>query len=375
MSGFRLHSPTAISSPIHGNAWHSVPSDQQSKTSERSEGTIQRASKYRPSPSSPGSARSLGSNSCARLHDENGNLVARRNTSHPSLRDSPYSTNSSLIRWTSKQASHRSSWGTDIPPPPHKQKISSLLAESGPLEDIDLDAGYGESLYSRHESARDADDNADRGLSFDIMKQEKLSTPRLPSNASREDEAPRPFNIATEQPSKPENPLKRLIDTLRPQGPRRRHSLTVRKERWTLDDFDEARPNEVDLPQCRRLNGHQKASSWSSSGIRHAIKSATVRLQSKMDRPHSPIFSPSHFLRSNRSSRITNTASRASMDGDQVAARLEKKFARARAVQRRRILEELISSEESYVADLKVLLHVSDSYDFELRPVITDGIC
>lgn len=46
------------------------------------------------------------------------------------------------------------------------------------------------------------------------------------------------------------------------------------------------------------------------------------------------------------------------MDGEQVVARVEEKIARARAVQRRRILEELITSEESYVADLKVLLHV-----------------
>ena len=46
------------------------------------------------------------------------------------------------------------------------------------------------------------------------------------------------------------------------------------------------------------------------------------------------------------------------MEGDQVAARVVEHAARGRAVQRRRILEELVSSEESYVADLKVLLHV-----------------
>ena len=46
------------------------------------------------------------------------------------------------------------------------------------------------------------------------------------------------------------------------------------------------------------------------------------------------------------------------MEGDQVAARVVEHAARGRAVQRHRILEELVSSEESYVADLKVLLHV-----------------
>lgn len=63
-------------------------------------------------------------------------------------------------------------------------------------------------------------------------------------------------------------------------------------------------------------------------------------------------------MRSNRGSRISNAASRASVDGDQGTARAAVHAAKDRAVQRRRILEELISSEESYVADLKVLLHV-----------------
>lgn len=369
MSGFRLHSPTAISPFIQQNEWHSVPSDQQSKTSERSVGTVQRAPNYR---HAPGSARSLGSNSSARLQVGNENLVARRNASYSSLSVSPYATNSSPTKRKPKQGSHRSSWGNDIPPPSHERRVSSLLAEVGPLENIDLNAGCGESLYSRHNSARDADDNADRGLSFDIRKQETLSTPTLPSNASREETGPRLFHIASEHPFKSENPLRRLIDTLRPQGPKRRHSLTVRKERWTLDDFEEAKPTKLDLPQSKRLNGHQKASSWSSSGIRNAIKSATVRLQSKIDRPYSPILSRSHILRSNRGSRITNTASRVSMDGDQVTARVEEKAARDRAVKRRRILEELISSEESYVADLKVLLHVGGHYDSTLGSAIAD---
>ena len=360
MFGFRLHTPTAISPSVQGNAWDSVASDQRSKTSENSVGTIQRHSNFR---LSPGSAHSLGSTPSARLRAGNENLVARRNALRSSLNFSPYQTNSSPMTRTSKQDLHRSSWGNDIPLLTQKQMVSSLLAEAGPMEDIDLNAGCGESLYSVHESARDSDDNADRGLLFDTMKQEKLSTSRLPSNTSREETGPRSFNVATEHPFKSENPLKTLIHTLRPQGPKRRHSLTVRKERWTLDDFDEVEPIEMGLPQSKRLKGHQKASSWSSYGIRNAIKSATVRLQSKIDRPHSPIFSRSHILRSNKSSRITNTASRASMDNDQAAAIAEGKAAWDRAVKRRRILEELISSEESYVADLKVLLHVGGPYD------------
>ena len=371
MSGSRLHTPTKISPSTQGNAWQNLPSDQQSKLSERSAGTIQRASHYRPS---SGSGRSLGSNSSACLQSGNENLAARRNTSHSSLKNSPYTTSSPLVWRKAKQASHRSSRENDIPPAPNEQRVSSLLAEAGPLEDIDLNAGCGESLYSKHEFWQDADNDVGRGLSFDIRKQETLSIPRLPSNLSQELTSPRLFNVAIEHPVKTENPVKRLISTLRTQGPKRRHSLTARKERWVLDDFDEAQSSTIDLMQSRRLNGHQKASSWASSGIRNAIKSATVRLHSATSRPHSPIFTRARFLKSNRDSRVSNATGQVSMDGDLVSARLIEHAAQERAVQRRRIVEELVSSEESYVADLKVLLHVGDPYNPRLGFSMADTI-
>ena len=369
MSGFRLHTPTKITPSTQGNAWQTLPSDHQSKISEQSADTVRRASLYRPS---SGSVRSLGSSSSARLQSGNENLGARRNTSHSSLKISSYTTSSPLVWRKAKQVSHRSSWENDIPPAPNEQRVSSLLAETGPLEDIDLNAGCGESLYSKHEFWQDADNNVGRGLSFDTRKQETLSIPRLPSSRSQELTSPRPFNIAIDNPVKTENPVKRLISTLRTQGPKRRHSLTARKERWVLDDFDEAKANTTDLMQSRRLNGHQKASSWASSGIRNAIKSATGRLHSATSRPHSPIFTRARFLKSNRGSRVSNATGQVSMDGDLVSARLIEHAAKERAVQRRRIVEELVSSEESYVADLKVLLHVGDHYNPRLGCSMAD---
>ena len=368
MSEIRLHAPTAITPSIQGNPWQTLPSDQQSKVSDRSVGTIQRASHFRPS---SGSAPSLGSNSSACLRSGNENLAAKRNASYSSLKFSPYMTTSPLVRPKSKQASHRSSRENDIPLASYEQKVSNLLAEAGPLEDIDLNASCGGSPYNRHEVWQDSDSNAARGLSFDIRKQETLSIPRSPNSASQESASPRLFNVAIEHP-KTENPVKRLMGTLRTQGPRRRHSLTVRKERWVLDDFDEAKSTELDLLQRKRLSGHQKASSWASSGIRNAIKSATVKMHSATNRPHSPILARARRLKSNRGSRVSNATSRVSMDGDQVAARLIEQAARQRAVQRRQIVEELISSEESYVADLKVLLHVSSPHNSRLGFKIAD---
>ena len=357
MSTFEFHTPLAKSPSIQKNALYSVSSDQQSQSPKRSVSTIQRAHSYRPS----GSARSLGSSSQAGRRIGNENLALRRDASHSSILFSSYPTDSSSARRTSKPASHKSSWESDVPTAPHEQWVSSLPVKAGPFEDIDLNAGCGEDLSRRNKLGHDGDSIEGRGLSFDVRKQETLSTPKSTSIASREVVGLRSFNIASEHTYKGENPVKRLVGNLRAQGPKRRHSLTVRKERWILDDFDEIKPTKVDLPQSRRFNGHQKASSWASSGIRNAIKSATHRLQSATNRSHSPVFSRARLLRTNGGSRMSNATSRLSMDSDQVAA-LED-AAMDRAVQRRRVLEELVSSEESYVADLKILLHVGGSRD------------
>lgn len=58
---------------------------------------------------------------------------------------------------------------------------------------------------------------------------------------------------------------------------------------------------------------------------------------------------------------------RASVDDGQSSAQVHDQAALQRALQRRRVLEELIISEESYVADLKVLLHVRALSDDDQR--------
>lgn len=48
------------------------------------------------------------------------------------------------------------------------------------------------------------------------------------------------------------------------------------------------------------------------------------------------------------------------MDSSSGSSEFPDKAARDRAVQRRKILEELVDSEEGYVNDLKILANVSD---------------
>lgn len=58
---------------------------------------------------------------------------------------------------------------------------------------------------------------------------------------------------------------------------------------------------------------------------------------------------------------MSDGVNRASMDSNHGSAQIIDEAAWGRAVQRRQTLEELVSSEESYIADLKVLINVGSS--------------
>lgn len=361
---------SALSPFMQQSAWPRLPSDQQSKDSEVSSKTIQRPSSCKPS---HGSARSLGSSTSNKFCAGNENKVASRRTSHCSLPLATTSINFSLLQRTTKEASPKQSWENDVPLPYDAHGWSSPLPDVRLLEDIDLHAESGaDRKYSGYDIESDHVDKADYGSSLDIKKRPSIFIPRLPRNTSGEETEPRPFVVATDHPFKTETNLKNWISTLRPQGPKRKGSLKVRKERWTLDDFDEEKPVELGLPQRRQLNGHQKASSWSSSGLLTALKSATVRHGAPKTKPQTAISPRSHFKGSNRSSIASDAAHRASIGSGQASSRQLDHAAWDRAVQRRKILEELVSSEESYVADLKVLLHVGSPNDLVQEVRATD---
>ncbi|KAK3173729.1 hypothetical protein OEA41_007061 [Lepraria neglecta] len=326
--------------------------DQQSRESDASFITAQRTSSLRPSsPCSHGSP----SSSVLRLRVEN--LPPARNTSQSSLSIVSSSSNVILKRRVSSQTSLKSNWGNQIPPPTHLLSPSHFLFDAGPLEDIDLNAG---STHNTHDSSSDSDHDpeqaTDRELSFDIKEGETLST--VTSNASQKAGAARTNHIASDRPVKADHTFRRLANAF---GPKRAKSLTLRKERWILDDLDELKPARLDLPKQRQGKGHQKASSWAPFGFVTTARRATVNAGAASEEHWVHQKSKSRFLRSNRSSRLSNVVNNRSVDGGQETIQSLDLASWDRAVQRRKIVEELISSEESYIADLKVLLHVSDT--------------
>lgn len=124
---------------------------------------------------------------------------------------------------------------------------------------------------------------------------------------------------------------------------------------WQLLD-----PEDTDLAALSRKRGHRNSSSGSSFGFVTAVRSASVSLASVSVVTRSRRNTRSHCLsRTDRSSRASISGPRISEDSANVdrpmltdAATVE------RSLQRRRILEELISTEEGYIGDIRFLINV-----------------
>lgn len=125
---------------------------------------------------------------------------------------------------------------------------------------------------------------------------------------------------------------------------------------WKLLD-----PEDRDCAALSRKPGHRNSSSGSSFGFVSAVRSASVSLASVS----AVTRSRRNTTRSHCHSR-TDRSSRASMSGPRISedsVSLERpKFVDAaameRSLQRRRILEELINTEEGYIGDIRFLINV-----------------
>ena len=254
-------------------------------------------------------------------------------------------------RKPSLRVSHKSSWGTDILLPPRPGDNTSLEPEAGDLEDIDLETGCGTSEVIGGAHVEDALGYSHyQRLSFALEKEDILVD-------TSEDELPR-YEVDTDDKA---HPFRRWMSTLHRKNVKRRISLKRRDERWPLDDFDENPSGNVILTPSTGRRGHQKSSSWSSSGFVTAVKSASVSLATMSVAPPSRRTRRSTLIRSSkRSSRHSSGFNRSSIEDRPLSLQVIDEAALLRAIQRRSILEELVSSEESYVADLKVLVNVSD---------------
>ena len=316
--------------------------------------TIHHTHNRKPSASTKGSFGSVASRP---LRVANENVLPSRTTSLSTLHFLEGSIRLPPPKDASRHISRQSSTDVDnqVPHPPgNTLALGSVI---GHLEDIDLNVGCGEaSQRSVSDSELDCWQTAGHGHSFEIEEHETLSTKKLPPTAAQEELSGRPSIVVTDTTS---HPIRRLLSTIRHRHSKRKRSLSVRKERWSLDDFDEDQPAEVFRSQHFRPSGHKKTTSWASSGFVNAVKSATTNLGtlSTSQSQRTGRFAP--LRNSKRSSKLSQATNWEPVNGNQEPAAMVDEAAWDRAVQRRRTLEELVSSEESYIADLKVLKNVN----------------
>lgn len=303
-----------------------------------------------------GSAGSQGPYNLGPLRVRNANMSPRSTSlSTVDLTESPRK--ASVTRKASKQLSHRFVRGNDNLSPPRHGGTSASRFEAGPLEHVSLDAENNEGT-----GGDDAEHTSERDLSFEATQAEMISTRDYLAELKPAGEHRKPFVVITDTTTHKSHPFRRWMTTLRRKNSRRQGTLTPRLERWSLDDFDDVKPSKLALPRNQDTTRHKKSSSWSSSGFVTAVQSATASLGPLSIAPHSRKTRRSGLLRSSyMSSRISDGVHRASIDSSQGSAQVIDEAAWGRAVQRRRTLEELVSSEESYIADLKVLINVGSS--------------
>jgi hypothetical protein len=107
----------------------------------------------------------------------------------------------------------------------------------------------------------------------------------------------------------------------------------------------------------------RKSASGSSLGFVTAVRSASISLASFSVAARSRnLGRSSKYQKTDRSSRTSNVGPRASEDSAYIARGIVNDAAVTnRSIRRRRVLEEIISTEESYVADIRFLMNVSST--------------
>ena len=186
-----------------------------------------------------------------------------------------------------------------------------------------------------------------------------LAEEQLPLHTTEEPEytAVSLHNIVEPPTNEPETspPLPRVrrwISTLRRRKREAPPTTTPRSQRWQLDDFDRRAASPI-----KRITSHHKHShsTGSSMGFVTAVKSATATLASVSVATVSGRY-PKWRRGHQRSSIISGSDPRPSIDSQRS---MLDEAAKQRSRKRRAKLEELIRTEENYVADLKSLSNVS----------------
>lgn len=252
-------------------------------------------------------------------------------------------------RRSSVHTSRKTSWGTPIPPP--SNTLCYSVDKSEALEAVELDSEKDASVM--HTAASAWNNLNALGLSF---SPEPSQIPLNPQNHrfSLDDN-----EITDRQKSviAPNGHFDKWMRALHRRAISRRKTITEPIDRPLALEMTSFLSND----KASIRSHHKKSSSSSSLGFVTAVKSASISLASFSIAPRSRRTGASS-RHQNRSSKASNAGGRFSEDSAYIPGRaVIDEAVMNRSIQRRKILEEIISTEESYVADIKFLMNVSMS--------------
>lgn len=244
--------------------------------------------------------------------------------------------------------SQETSWETHIPP---GLKIGISDKQEDIFNDIDLHKSSMESDSSRNEHPWDTMENiTNLGLSFneniDNGNQKTFERFSLDDTA---DSGTKSF-----EPKKPFNKWTKNIEW---HAMHRRKTISCDRSISTKNkDFFES-------PGTQRRSAHKKSSSGSSFSFVSAVKSASISLASISAAARSKkTMASSRQNYTDRNSKGSNHVGTSEDSSSIAKSIIIDEAVTKRSLQRRRVLEEMISTEENYVADVKFLTNVRFEY-------------
>lgn len=253
---------------------------------------------------------------------------------------------------SSLHISRKTSWGTPIPAPSTINPSDATMHNIDLFDEVDLDVDCGVSVATDGGAAWNTVENiAALGLSFNS----DTSPPKRPLALTRFSlDDCKQANINTSGPPL-HHRFEKWMKTLQKKAVQRRKTVSGNLNGVAHElHWHDAEEKE------HWMSRHKKSSSGSSLGFVTVMKSASISLASFSMAPRSRKTGvSSRHQRTNHSSRGFNAGLRFSEESASVARDdVIDKAVHYRSLQRRQVLEEIIGTEENYIADIRFLMNV-----------------
>lgn len=265
-------------------------------------------------------------------------------------------------RRSSVNTSHQSSSETPGPAPLYQGNSAADMNEGscGGLENLALGVDCSSPAHTPiHAPWNTVENIAVIGLSFNVDNSPQKYSP-LTERFSLDDYEPKTLVSSHHVPH---HRFHKWITNLQRRAVQRRKTVSGGQ------DYIAPGRNVLHPDKEHGMSRHKKSSSGSSLGFVTAVKSASISLASFGVAPRSrKTGRSSRYQRTDHGSRASNAGIRFSEDSSCLAkGAVIDEAVNARSVQRRQVLEEIIRTEEGYVADVRFLLNVCYQRVFKLK--------